>query len=231
MPIAGAIALAVLAVAVLVALQVRHVRHVRAQRGAVLRDVLPLFAGAEVAQDGIGFPTLTGTYAGERVKVELVVDTLALRELPRLWLVVTVFTEVAIGGPVDILLRPRTADMISPGGRFRYEHAPPAGWPADVRIATAQPQPPPFGALADSVPLLEDERTKALTVTPRGVRVVQLLAKGQIGQYRVVRRAKFEVEVERAQLTGMVDAAVRIAHDVELSAGLAELLAGGTGPS
>jgi hypothetical protein len=226
MPIAGAIALAVLAVAVLVALQVRHVRHVRAQRGAVLDDVAPLFADAEVTQDGIGFPSLTGTYDGDRVKVELVVDTLALRELPRLWLVVTVFTEVAIAGPVDVLLRPRTADIVSPGGRFAHEHAPPAGWPADVRIATAQPEPPPFAALEDALPLLEDERTKALTVTPRGVRVVQLLAKGQIGQYRVVRRAKFEAEVERAQLTAMIDAAVRIAHDVEVSAGLEKLLAG-----
>jgi hypothetical protein len=223
---AGAIALALVAAAILVALQVRHVRRVRAERGAILCDVAALFGQAEVAQDGIGFPTLTGTYAGERVKVELVVDTLALRELPRLWLVVTVFAEVAVPGPVDILLRPRTADMISPGGRFHYEHAPPLGWPADIRIATSGPEPPPLAALAEALPLLEDRRTKALTVAPRGVRVVQLLASGEVGQYRVVRRPKFEVELERARLTGLIDAAVGIARAIELSAGLTALLAG-----
>jgi hypothetical protein len=226
-PPAAAIALAVLAAGILVALQVRHVRRVRAERAAVLRDVAPLFDGAEIAQDGIGFPTLTGTYAGDRVKVELVVDTLALRELPRLWLVVTVFAEVAISGPVDILLRPRSSDIVSPGGRFPYEHAVPPGWPADVRISTAGPEPPPFAALEDALPLLEDARTKALTVTPRGVRVVQLLASGQVGQYRVARRPKFEVELERERVTSLIDAAVGIARDVELSAGLAALLAGG----
>jgi hypothetical protein len=227
MPIAGAIALAVLAAAILVALQVHHVRRVRAERGALLRDVAPLFGQAEVVQDGIGFPALTGTYAGERVKVELVVDTLALRELPRLWLVVTVFAEVAVAGPVDILLRPRTSDIISPGGRFRYEHVPPPGWPADVRIATSGPAAPPLDALAEALPLLEDARTKALTVAPRGVRVVQLLASGQVGQYRVVRRAKFEVDLERERLTELIDAAVGIARAIELSAGLTALLSGG----
>jgi hypothetical protein len=117
--------------------------------------------------------------------------------------------------------------MISPGGRFRYEHAAPPGWPVDVRIATALPERPPFAALEDALPLLEDTRTKALTITPRGVRVAQLLAKGQVGQYRVVRRPKFEVELERARVTSLIDAAVGIARAVDLSAGLAALLSGG----
>lgn len=211
----------------LVAIQVRHVRRVRAERGAVLGGVEPLFTGAEVTQDGIGFPSLTGLYEGERVKLELVVDNLALRELPRLWLVVTVLTEIPLAGPVDILLRPRTSDMISPGGRFRHEHAPPAGWPADIRVATAEPGPPPFDALAAALPLLEDPETKALTLTPRGVRVVQRLASGQIGQYRVVRRSKFEVDLERERMVALLDDAIGIARQVGLAAGFAALLADG----
>jgi hypothetical protein len=215
----------VLAVAVLVVLQVRHVRSVRSERGAVLDAVVPLFAEAQVTQDGIGFPSLTGRYEGERVKVELVVDTLALRELPRLWLVVTVLTEIPVAGAVDILLRPRSSDVISPGARFAHEHAAPADWPADIRVVTAEPGSPDFEVLRCTLPLLEDRDTKALTITPRGVRVVQRLVSGQVGQYRVVRRAKFEVELERERMIALLDAALGIARDIELSAGFGALLA------
>jgi hypothetical protein len=203
-------------VAVLVALQVRHVRSVRAQRGAVLDGIEPLFSEAEVTQDGIGFPTLTGRYDGERVKLELVVDALALRELPKLWLVVTVLSEIPVAGAVDIVLRPRTSDMISPGARWRYQHAPPAGWPADLRVATREPDPPAFDLLACALPLLEEPDTKALTLTPRGVRAVQRLASGQIGQFRVTRRAKFDVELERERMIALLDAVIGIAREIEM---------------
>jgi hypothetical protein len=203
-------------VAVLVTIQVRHVRSVKAERGAVLDGILPLFSEAEVSQDGIGFPSLSGRYDGERVKLELVVDALALRELPRLWLVVTVLTEIPLAGAVDIVLRPRTSDVISPGTRWRHEHAPPARWPDDIRVVTREPGRPAFDLLACALPLLEDPDTKALTLTPRGVRAVQRLASGEVGSFRVTRRAKFEIELERARMIALLDAVIGIAREIEM---------------
>jgi hypothetical protein len=203
-------------VAVLVAIQVRHVRSVKAERAAVLGAIEPLFSEVEVKQDGIGFPKLTGRYDGERVKVEFVVDALALRELPRLWLVVTVLTEIPLAGATDIVLRPRTSDIISPGVRWRHQHAPPAGWPADIRVVTREPGRPAFDLLAGALPLLEDPDTKALTLTPRGVRAVQRLASGEIGRFRITRRAKFEVELERERMIALLDAAIGIAREIEM---------------
>jgi hypothetical protein len=203
-------------VAVLVVIQVRHVRSVKAERRAVLGAIEPLFSDTEIKQDGIGFPSLSGQYDGERVKVELVVYALALRELPQLWLVVTVLTEIPLAGAVDIVMRPRSSDVISPGTRWRHEHAPPAGWPLDIRVVTREPGPPAFDLLACTVPLLKDPDTKALTLTPRGVRAVQRLAAGEIGSFRVTRRAKFEVELGRERMIALLDDVIGIAREIEM---------------
>ena len=64
------LALAAAGIAVLVAVQVRHVRRVKAERRAVFDAVAPLFTDAEIRQDGIGFPSLTGVYDGDRVRVQ-----------------------------------------------------------------------------------------------------------------------------------------------------------------
>jgi hypothetical protein len=230
MPLPLALLLAAAAIAVLVAVQVRHTRRVRVERRAVLDEVVALLSGAEVVQDGIGFPRVSGLLDGERVKVELVVDALAMRGLPTLWLVVTLPREVAIADPVEIVMRPRTPDMLSPAGKLRYEHEPPAGWPHDVRIATARPDPPPLHALRDWLGFLRDPRVKSLLVGPGGVRVVQELGRGDVGRYRVTRRAKFDVALREEHFLALVGVARGVAQDVELAAELDALLAGASAP-
>jgi hypothetical protein len=225
------ILLAVVLVAALVAIQVRHVRTVKRQRLAIMDAVLPLLADAHVEQDGIGFPTLTGRSDGDRVKVELVVDTLSMRQLPTLWLMVTLLRDVAIADPVDITLRPRQPDIVSPSAKLRYEHAPPPGWPIDSRITTATAAPPPFHALRDALPFLHDPHVKALLVAPGGVRIVQELARGDIGRHRVIRRARFDAVTLRPEhLDALLGVAREVARDVELAADL-EALTSGTPPA
>jgi hypothetical protein len=211
------LALAVAAVAVLVAVQVHHVRTVKAQRRAVLDDVAPLFSELEISQQGIDFPSLTGVYDGDRIKLQLVVDTLAMRQLPRLWLMVTVVRRLAIANPVEILLRPRTSDIVSSGSRLPYEHEPPPGWPADSRISTRAAAAPPYDAFAEVLPALHDPLTKALLVAPGGVRIVHELARGDISRHRVIRRAKFDAHVERARLMGLIELARDVARDVDVA--------------
>jgi hypothetical protein len=208
---------ALLAVAVLVALQVRHVRTVKAQRRAILDGVAPLFSELQVTQVGIGFPALTGVYDGDRVKVQFVVDTLVMRQLPRLWLMLTVARRLPVDNPVEILLRPRGGDNVTASAQLPYEHRPPPGWPEDCRIGTARPDAPYLQALEDSLPMLRDPRTKSLIVGPGGVRVAYELAKGDISRHRVIRRAKFDVALEPEQLRPLIERVRDVARDVELA--------------
>lgn len=209
------VAVALVAVAALATIQMRHRRRVGRERRAVIRDVEGLFSAAEVTQDGIDYPTLRGRCAGHMVKVELVVDTLALRQVPTLWMLVTVLRPLPVRTPVDITMRPRSSDIVSPGTRFAYEHPVPAGWPPDVRVCTRDPALPPLEALAEVVALLEQPTTKGVLIASGGVRLVHELARGAVGQYRVVRRSRFRFLVEPARLMALVTAADAIADRVE----------------
>ena len=95
-------------------LQARHVRKVKRERGGLFDEVEHLFSGAEVRQDGINCPTLTGRYRGYRIKLEPLVDSLTFRKLPVLWLVSTHHRPLDIAAPLDILLRPAGTEFFSP---------------------------------------------------------------------------------------------------------------------
>jgi hypothetical protein len=206
------IALAVIAVGILIGVQRAHAQRVAAERRALLQGALPLLGDASISQHGIGYPTLNGTDGGHRVQVQLVVDSLTLRRLPRLWLVVSVFRPTGLGTPVDILCEPQVPAMVTPADRFRHVHPVPEGWPADVRIATPGPQSPDLQAFDPAVAVLKDPATKGILAGPGGVRVVQELARGDLGHWRLVRRVKFDVEPpSRARVERLLHAARQVA--------------------
>ena len=182
-----------------------------------------VLADVEVLQDGIGYPTIRGRYAGLDVKLELVVDTLTMRQLPRLWLIATVRRDLPLDNPVDIVLRPVSTDVVSPGGRFGWERPRPAAWPEHMRIATPLPGPiPALDQLEVLSGLLHDERTKSVLVAPGGVRVVTELARGDVARHRVVRRADFDVVLEPSRLRRLLDDELELADGVDrLAAGVA----------
>jgi hypothetical protein len=199
-------------VAILAVIQVHHVRSVGRERRAVVGDALALLDDVVVTQEGIGYPTVTGAYAGWPVRIELIVDTLTLRQLPRLWLAVTLRRELPVEHPVDVLLRPMSSDIVSPGLRFGHVHAPPPSWPEHLRVATpvACALPPLAGPALDG--LLADERTKSVLVAPGGVRVVTELARGDVGSHRVARRPVFTAVLEPERVRAVLEDELEIAR-------------------
>jgi hypothetical protein len=210
-----AVVVGIAAIIGLAAIQMRHARKVGRERGAVLRSVEDLFTDVTVTQTGIGYPSLRGRWHGRWVKVELVVDTLALRQLPSLYMLVSILRPLPVRTPVDITMRWRPTDIVSAGNGFSYEHVVPTGWPADVRVTTPEPSLPPLEALDDFVEFLEQATTKGLLIAPGGVRVVHALASGAIGQYRVVRRPKFAFTVEPERLETLMRVADAVGDRVE----------------
>lgn len=174
----------------LVLLQASHVRKVKRERGALFDGVAHLFADAEVRQDGIDYPTLTGRYRGYPVKLEAVVDSLAFRKLPVLWLVVTHRRPLDVAAPLDILLGPTGTEFFSPNGDYRHDVVPDPAWPEHVRVASPDPgKAPPVSTLRQSAWFIADPSTKEVLVTGRGIRVVRRLAESDQALYRVTRRA------------------------------------------
>lgn len=208
--------LSVVALALMVGFQVTHVRRVKAQRRLSLNSAMTLLADPVLTQDGIGFPTVAGRYRGRPARVELLPDTLAMRELPTLYLVVSVRWRLPLEMPVDLLLRPRSSDIVSPGERYTCEWPIPAQWPQHMRVATPRRGTlPDLERVATLATRLADQRTKSMLIGPGGVRLVAELTRGDISRYRVVRRAAFTFELPAADLTIALDAVHAIAREIE----------------
>lgn len=201
----------------LVWIQVRHVRHVGLERRNVLAGAQHVLDQPRLEQRGIDYPVLRGYYKAERVTVSFIVDTLALRTLPTLWLSVTLSRPLPLQGPIDFLLRPSATDIVSPGLRFSCEHEVPQDWPAYLRIGTPSGSVPSLSAMSWVLPLLRDSRTKDILLAPAGARLISEVARGELGQYRVVKRAKFATEVTAAQLVALLDSLVDLTQGLELA--------------
>lgn len=53
-------------------------------------DCLPAFENPKLTQQGIEFPRLVGRHRGLEVQLTPVIDTLSVRKLPSLWVLVTI---------------------------------------------------------------------------------------------------------------------------------------------
>ena len=202
----------------LVRLQTRHVRRVAAERRSVLADLQYVLDGSELVQRGIDYPVLTGDYRGARVTIGLIVDTLTMRELPTLWLSVTRWRPLPLTGPVDMLLRPSSTDIVSPGERFPVQHPVPQTWPSHIRVATPLGGRPHLHQLSASLPLLHDRRTKDVLLSPTGARLITRLARAELGHYRLVRRPKFKPQLSAEELTASLDAVCAMTEGIVQSA-------------
>lgn len=193
-------------------LQARHVRKVKRERGGLFDEVEHLFSGAEVRQDGINYPTLTGGYRGYPIKLEPVVDSLTFRKLPVLWLVSTHHRPLNVAAPLDILLRPAGTEFFSPNSDYQHDLPLDADWPEHVRAASPSPAGErSVSAFKPFLPFIADPDTKDVLVTGRGVRLVSRLAESDQALYRVTRRTDLgRVELTEERLAPLLDALVGI---------------------
>lgn len=183
--------------AVLAALLVRQFKRAEAERRAeperLFRAALPLLENAEAkAGETAGTFVLTGTYRGHDVQVKALADTLAVRKLPGLWLMVTLPGPLPIASTLDMMMRPAGATSFSNFDQlpFTYEH--PAEFPEHL-VARGDAREPPlsFDIVSRHIGALKDRRGKELLMTPRGVRLVMLLAEADRARYGVFRQADF----------------------------------------
>src|SRR5262249_25960684 len=149
----------------------------------------------------------TGRYAGYRVRVEPLLDSLAFRKLPSLWLLATVYGEVPFAATFDILVRAMNVEFYSPSADLPITLRPPPGAPSNALIRTDDSDAmPPWHLLQPHMGLFDDPRAKELVVTPRGVRIVYQLSQAVRSTYLVLRQAEFQdISVAPALLRALLD--------------------------
>jgi hypothetical protein len=187
-------------------LEFRRAREARAARARLFDAVLEVLDGAQLRTDPVGYPVLTGEHGGHPLRVEAVVDTLALRKLPILWLFVTVHRPFPLGSPIDALARPLGTEFFSPNASFGHQLPVPADFPVHARIAAARPTELAPAALGTIGELMRDVRVKEVQAGPTGARIGYQLAEAAQGPYRTGRRADFGAHrLQPATLVGLLD--------------------------
>jgi len=211
---------ALLAVLFLLALIVMHRRHratVKAERGAIFADALAALERYRVEQDDVNFPVLTGRYRGFEIKLEPVVDHVAARKLPSLWLLATVKAELPQTAALDLLARPLNTEFFSPSGVMEHRLPAPAGFPADLRVSADRLDGLPSEAvIAGQAALFAEPKMKELVTTPKGVRLVYQLAEAERPYYLVLRQAEFgeRLRLDPALMRRLLDRAIAIIEDL-----------------
>ena len=208
--------LTLIALLVLPALYGYESRRIRLQRAQWFGDSLALFETYRVVQYGKGFPVLTGSYRGREVRLEPVLDDMAWRKLPSLWLKVTVLTPNPRRGSLGLLLRPRGGEFYSPTADMKDRLPLPVSLPRDALLCSDDGRTAPVGALEGQTQLFEDPRMKELVITPLGIRLVYQAAQGERAEYLVLRQARFqENRADPVKVKALLERALAIAATVD----------------
>ncbi|WP_164873888.1 MULTISPECIES: hypothetical protein [unclassified Mesorhizobium] len=189
--LAGAI---VLAIVLHLAWQARASRNRASMALAVEQDrIRTAIADAANVSDGTaGVITWEGSWNSKRVQVRTIVDTLATRKLPARWLSVSITEPVAVPGTFDMMMRPGSPTTFSNFDHLDHTLPKSSAFPAEAVLRTDRRGVHfPLETIAGHLGIFSEGRAKELLITPKGVRIVWLLAEAERARYGVFRQAEF----------------------------------------
>jgi hypothetical protein len=207
-----------LAIAAVVLVLLRRAQAARAaRRGAFLDAAAVLFDRVRIAPAATGFPRLAGRHEGADFDIQVVPDTLSVRKLPALWVLVSLPGPLPVTGTLDVLMRPTGMETFTNFSRLPLQVQPPPGFPQDCAIRTDTPGTAAFAdALHDVMRAVDTDRLKEILITPTGVRLVFLAEEANRGRYLLFRDAEMGREpLPPAQLAPFLAAAWKLRRAVE----------------
>jgi hypothetical protein len=144
------------------------------------------------ASDAAGVWKLTGQYKGQIFQLKAIVDTLATRKLPSLWLMVTLPETQSVKATLDLMMRPTGPSTFSNFDFLPHTVKTPTGFPEHAVLRTDDPKKCPSAELLrPHLDLFETRAGKELLISARGLRIVVLVAEVDRLRYGVFREANF----------------------------------------
>ncbi|CAM2170354.1 conserved hypothetical protein [Paraburkholderia sacchari] len=205
-------------IAVTLAILNRRAREsIRIQRRKLFDGCFALFDRATLTQDDVAFPVLTGSYRGHSVRIEPLVDQVVFRQVPSLWLTVSVRQNLPIAGTFDLLARRANVEFWSHADALPLCVPLPRDWPGHTSLKSdREASGLPLRILDPHVrTLFSDPRSKELVVMPRGVRIVYQVQAADRSEYLVLRRATFHgAHVSVALLESLLERATAVCADL-----------------
>ncbi len=170
----------------------RSIKHAKAH---LFDEVLGLLDGAKLKQEGKDFPQVSGVFLGYEVKLSLIEDTVAVRKIPPLWLLITIQGKTVIQGSFDLIVRPSNNEFYSPAWQWNGNLQVPSHWPQHA-VIKYQDNLVDVAKIDALVPqLFSDERAKELLITPWVLRITYMAKQAERGEYLIMRNSVFSGEV------------------------------------
>ncbi|TPJ09852.1 hypothetical protein FJ428_01975 [Mesorhizobium sp. B2-8-1] len=176
-------------------------------RAADQASIRAVIADAEDVWDGTaGVVTWEGSWNGQRVQLRTIVDTLATRKLPARWLSVSITEKTAVPGTFDMMMRPGSPTTFSNFDHLDHTLPKAPGFPAEAVLRTDRRGVRfPQNIIADHLEPFSEGRAKELLITPKGVRIVWLLAEAERARYGVFRQAAFgDAQIDPALISRLL---------------------------
>jgi hypothetical protein len=174
--------------------QAKHAQQMAfTSRQAMFRDVLPLLENTTSEPgEAVGSWKVSGRYSDRLLQFQIVVDTLATRKLPSLWLMITLPETQPVSATFDLMMRPTGPATFSGFDFLPVTMVKPVGFPEYAVIRTDN-ESAPYPADEVRPHLIEfiADRGKELLISPKGLRVVLQLAESDRARYGVFREANF----------------------------------------
>jgi hypothetical protein len=191
-------------------LYVKYLYRDRRRTQHMLDDFLPVLGEPTIGRSPWGYERLEGVLDGERVKIDLLPDSLITRTLPTLWL------EVCLSRPFDAFLCVITlcngmeyfADEVDEGTLLNT----PSTWPEGVRVRGKSFASMGLLRRVADLDIGAYPHLKLLVFSETGLKVVMRAARGDVSQYRVLRSATFAEDSVKPDL---VDETVRLVRHLE----------------
>jgi hypothetical protein len=194
----------------------------RAAQGPILFEQLQtLFDSPELTPgEAAGVWDFRGKYRNHHFHLKTVVDTLATRKLPSLWLMVTLPDAMPVHSTVDLMMRAAGLTTFSNFDFLPHRLATPEGFPEQATIRSdAEEASFSLQAMAAHLSLFRDGRGKEFLISPRGLRIVVQLSEADRLRYGVFREANFDgVQIDSHLAQRMMDTLINLRNDLHVHA-------------
>lgn len=162
------------------------------------------------------FPRLSGTYEGFPVQIYPLVDTLAVRRLPALWLLVTLQGNLPVKAQFDLMMRPAGATTFSNFDQLPHTVEHHEGFPEHAVVRTDNiSEVLPASLIKPHLEPFFGRGAKELLITQNGLRIVWLLAEADRARYGVFRQAEFgKTQIESKVVQDILDRLIAIRKDI-----------------
>jgi hypothetical protein len=189
----------------------------KAATDVLFANALKIIEEPRFEQQGTnGYPRLSGRYREFPVQIHPLIDTLAIRRLPALWLLVTLQDKLPLTARFDMMMRPAGPTTFS-----NFDHLPhtlqhPEGFPEHAVIRTDDADEVlPASLLKPYLAPFFGPQAKELLITENGLRIVWLLAEAERARYGIFRQAEFGTpEIDQEVLRDILDRLLAIRKDI-----------------